>query len=313
MNRDLTRRLLAAGPMLGLLLVGVAFALAEPAFASERNFVTIAVQTVITAVAALGMTFVIASGGIDLSVGSVIALAGTTVAALLQLEVGAVVATFGGLTAGALVGLANGVLVTRLSLAPFVVTLGTMGAARGVAKWISGETTIEPPRAAVAPLADLLVKQWLAPGLLLALALALLAAFVLKRTVFGVHALAVGSSEPTARLCGVPVERTKLLVYGLAGLMAGLAGALQMGRVGVGDPNASLGAELNVIAAVVLGGASLAGGAGSITGTLVGALLMSTLANGCNLIGWPPYVQQILTGVIIVAAVALDRWRQARA
>ena len=313
MNRDLTRRLLAAGPMLGLLLVGVAFALAEPAFASERNFVTIAVQTVITAVAALGMTFVIASGGIDLSVGSVIALAGTTVAALLQLGVGAVFATFGGLAAGTMVGLVNGVLVTRLSLAPFVVTLGTMGAARGVAKWISGETTIEPPRAAVAPLADLLVKQWLAPGLLMALALALLAAFVLKRTVFGVHALAVGSSEPTARLCGVPVERTKLMVYGLAGLMAGLAGALQMGRVGVGDPNASLGAELNVIAAVVLGGASLAGGAGSITGTLVGALLMSTLANGCNLIGWPPYVQQILTGVIIVAAVALDRWRQARA
>ncbi|MEC8651105.1 MAG: ABC transporter permease [Planctomycetota bacterium] len=313
MNRDFTRRLLAAGPMLGLLLVGVAFALAEPAFASERNFVTIAVQTVITAVAALGMTFVIASGGIDLSVGSAIALAGTTVAALLDLGAGAGFATFGGLAAGGLVGLTNGVLVTRLSLAPFVVTLGTMGAARGVAKWISGETTIEPPRDAVAPLADLLVKQWLAPGLLMALALAMLAAFVLKRTVFGVHALAVGSSEPTARLCGVPVERTKLMVYGLAGLMAGLAGALQMGRVGVGDPNASLGAELNVIAAVVLGGASLAGGSGSITGTLVGALLMSTLANGCNLIGWPPYVQQILTGVIIIAAVALDRCRQARA
>ena len=312
MNRDLSRRLLAAGPMLGLLLVGLAFALAEPAFVSERNFVTIAVQTVITAVAALGMTFVIASGGIDLSVGSVIALAGTTVAALLQLGCGACLATLGGLAAGASAGLVNGALVTRLSLAPFVVTLGTMGVARGVAKWISGETTIEPPRAAVEPLADLLVKQWLAPGLLLTLALAILAAFLLKRTVFGVHTLAVGSSEPTARLCGVPVERTKLMVYALAGLMAGLAGALQMGRVGVGDPNASLGAELNVIAAVVLGGASLAGGAGSITGTLVGALLMSTLANGCNLLGWPPYVQQILTGVIIVAAVALDRWRQTR-
>ena len=126
------------------------------------------------------------------------------------------------------------------------------------------------------------------------------------------HTLAVGSSEPTARLCGVPVERTKLLVYGLGGLMAGLAGVLQMGRVGVGDPTASAGAELNVIAAVVLGGASLAGGSGSVSGTLVGALLMSTLANGCNLLGWPPYVQQILTGVIIIAAVALDRWRQAR-
>ena len=200
----------------------------------------------------------------------------------------------------------------RYSLAPFVVTLGTMGAARGVAKWVSGETTIEPPREAVAPLADLLVKQWLAPGLLLALALSFAAAFLLKRTVFGVHTLAVGSSEPTARLCGVPVERTKLLVYGLGGLMAGLAGVLQMGRVGVGDPTASAGAELNVIAAVVLGGASLAGGSGSVSGTLVGALLMSTLANGCNLLGWPPYVQQILTGVIIIAAVALDRWRQAR-
>ncbi len=312
MNRDLTRRLLAAGPVLGLLLVGLAFGLAEPAFASERNLVTIAVQTVITATAALGMTFVIASGGIDLSVGSVIALAGTTVAALLQLEQGAVVATMGGLAVGTLAGLVNGALVTRLSLAPFVVTLGTMGAARGVAKWVSGETTIEPPREAVAPLADLLVKQWLAPGLLLALVLSFAAAFLLKRTVFGVHILAVGSSEPTARLCGVPVERTKLLVYGLGGLMAGLAGVLQMGRVGVGDPTASAGAELNVIAAVVLGGASLAGGSGSVSGTLVGALLMSTLANGCNLLGWPPYVQQILTGVIIIAAVALDRWRQAR-
>ena len=156
-----------------------------------------------------------------------------------------------------------------------------------------------------------MVKQWLAPGLLLTLALVLLASFLLRRTVFGVHTLAVGSSESTARLCGVPVERTKVMVYALAGLMAGLAGALQMGRVGVGDPGASLGLELNVIAAVVLGGASLAGGSGSVSGTLVGALLMSTLANGCNLLGWPTYVQQILTGVIIVAAVALDRWRQA--
>ena len=315
MNRDLTRQLLAAGPVIGLLLVGVAFALAEPAFASERNLVTIVVQTVITAVAALGMTFVIASGGIDLSIGSVIALAGTTVAALLNLGVGAGVATLGGLVVGTATGLVNGALVTRLSLAPFVVTLGTMGAARGVARgvaeWTSGETTIEPPREAVAPLADLLVKQWLAPGLLLTLALVLLASFLLRRTVFGVHTLAVGSSESTARLCGVPVERTKVMVYALAGLMAGLAGALQMGRVGVGDPGASLGLELNVIAAVVLGGASLAGGSGSVSGTLVGALLMSTLANGCNLLGWPTYVQQILTGVIIVAAVALDRWRQA--
>lgn len=312
MNRDLTRRLLAAGPVLGLLLVGLAFGLAEPAFASQRNLVTIAVQTVITAIAALGMTFIIASGGIDLSVGSVIALAGTTVAALLQAGHGAAVATLGGLAAGTAAGLVNGALVTRLALAPFVVTLGTMGAARGVAKWISGETTIEPPREAVEPLADLLVKEWTAPGLLLGLALSLAAAFLLKRTVFGVHTLAVGSSEPTARLCGVPVERTKLLVYALGGLTAGLAGALQMGRVGVGDPTASLGAELDVIAAVVLGGASLAGGSGSISGTLVGALLMSTLANGCNLRGWPPFVQEILTGVIIVAAVTLDRLRRSQ-
>lgn len=310
MRKRLLEVLISAGPLLGLLLVFLFFASTDGAFLSQRNQVTIVVQTAITAIAALGMTFIIASGGIDLSVGSVIALAGTTVAVFLRDGHGALLATAMGLLAGTAVGLVNGLLVTRLSLAPFVVTLGTMGAARGVAKWIGGEMTIDPPAEAVRPLADLLVKEWTAPGVLLTGALALLAAFLLRRTVFGVHTLAVGSNEATARLCGVPVARTRVLVYCLGGLLAGLAGALQMGRVGVGDPTASLGAELDVIAAVVLGGASLSGGSGSIAGTLVGALLMSTLANGCNLRGWPPFVQEILTGLIIVLAVILDRFRR---
>ena len=140
--------------------------------------------------------------------------------------------------------------------------------------------------------------------------LAVIAALVLARTVFGVHALAVGSSEPTARLCGVRVERVKLLIYTLSGLCAGLAGTLQLARLTVGDPTTALGKELDVIAAVVIGGGSLAGGSGSILGPLLGAFLMTVLANGCTLLGVPNYVQEMLVGAIIVIAVAVDQLRR---
>ena len=133
---------------------------------------------------------------------------------------------------------------------------------------------------------------------------------VLRRTVLGVHTFAVGSNEATARLCGVPVERVKLIVYVLAGLFAGIAGVMQYGRLTVGDPTTAMGLELDVIAAVVIGGGSLSGGRGSITGALLGAFFMSVLANGCTLTGVPTYVQEILVGTIIVAAVGLDRLRR---
>ena len=150
----------------------------------------------------------------------------------------------------------------------------------------------------------------LAPGIWLMVLGAVAAAFVLRRTVFGVWTTAIGSNERAALLCGVPVRRTKVWIYVLMGAAAGLAGVLQFGRLTVGDPTTATGKELDVIAAVVIGGASLSGGSGTILGTLVGALLMATLANGCNLSGVPNYVQEILIGGIIVSAVALDRLRK---
>lgn len=308
------RRVLSiAGPIVGLALAIVLFAILVPdRFLSLYNLKTVATQTVIVGLSAIGMTFVMASGGIDLSIGSVVALASVVVALLLKSGASPLVALLGGVAAGALVGAINGVAITRLRIVPFIVTLGTMGIARGVAKWLAGEQTVNAP---AGWLADLMTKTpepgWLlvSRGVWVTLLLAGLAAFVLRRTVFGVHTIAVGSSEATAHLCGVRVDRIKIAVYVIAGVFAGLAGVMQLGRLTVGDPTTALGLELDVIAAVVLGGASLSGGRGSIAGSLLGAFFMAVLANGCTLTGVPTYVQEIVVGAIIVIAVALDLLR----
>ena len=314
MKERLKRSLDVAGPLLGLIVVMALFAaLAPDRFLSAYNFKTVATQTVIVGLGAIGMTYVMISGGIDLSIGSVIALVCVVTAILLREGYGELVALLGGLTTGALVGLLNGLIVTRLSIVPFIATLGTMGVARGVAKYLADEQTV---RAEAGWLADVMRKtpdpSWLllAKGVWVTLILALAMTLVLRRSVFGVHTFAVGSNEATARLCGVPVERVKVLVYVLAGLFGGVAGVMQFGRLTVGDPTTALGLELDVIAAVVIGGGSLSGGRGSIAGALLGAFFMSVLANGCTLTGVPTYVQEILVGAIIVVAVALDRLRR---
>lgn len=304
------------GPFAGLLAVILLFSVLEPeAFLSLYNFQTIVAQTVIVSLGAIGMTFVIVSGGIDLSVGSVIALSSVVTAVALREGQGPLTAALCGALSGALAGGFNGLLITRLSVVPFIVTLGSMGMARGLAKYLADEQKVDAPAGflasvmAKAPTPSFLL---VAPGTWLTLLLALLMAFVLKRTVFGVHTYAVGSSEATARLCGVRVPRVKFTIYLLSGLFAGIAGVMQYARLTVGDPTTALGKELDVIAAVVVGGASLSGGVGAIVGSLIGALLMGVLSNGCTLTGIPNYVQEILIGAIIIAAVALDRMRQAR-
>lgn len=312
---ETARRALEVGaPLLGVVAVVGLFAILSPdQFLSAYNLKTVLTQTVIVALGAIGMTCVMISGGIDLSVGSSIALASVVAALLLREGYPATVAMLGGLALGAGVGAVNGLLVTRLSIVPFIVTLGTMGIARGLAKYLANEQTV---RADPGWLADLMRKtpepEWLlvAKSVWLTLALAALMSFVLSRTVFGVHTFAVGSNEATARLCGVPVSRVKLAVYVVAGLFAGLAGVMQYGRLTVGDPTTAIGLELDVIAAVVIGGGSLSGGRGSIHGSLLGAFFMSVLANGCTLAGVPTYVQEILVGAIIIGAVSLDRARQ---
>jgi ribose transport system permease protein len=303
-----------AGPLLGLAFVCLVFAfLIGPQFFRPGNLELIARQMAIVCTAALGMTMVIVAAGIDLSVGSVISLSTVVIALLLKRDVSPLMAATGGVAAAALCGTANGVLITRLRVVPFIVTLGMMLLVRGAAKGLADERRIEAP---VTWLNDLLRTVQGGRGLLLPLGIwvllgvALLVSAALRYTVFGRHLFAIGSNERTARLCGVRVERTKVAVYTISAALAGLAGVMQFAKLSVGDPTVAVGLELDVIAAVIIGGGSLTGGNGTVLGTLLGATIMSVVAVGCSQRGLANWVQQIVTGSIIVLAVALDRWRQ---
>jgi ribose/xylose/arabinose/galactoside ABC-type transport system permease subunit len=307
----LRRGLTAFGPFIGLVAICVLFAaLRWDTFVSWDNFAIIFQQTAVIGIAALGMTLVIIAGGIDLSVGSIIALGTVVIAQLVARGWPPLIAALAGVAAAAACGAFSGLLITRLRLLPFVVTLGMMGALRGAAKGIAGEQTIFPDETWLNRLMLLGGKGSLPGGVWLMLAFAVLVALTLRFTRFGRHVFAVGSNELTARLCGVPVERVKLLVYMLGGAFAGLGALLQFAYLTGGDPTTAVGLELNIIAAVVIGGASLAGGQGTVTGTLVGALIMSVVANGCTKLGLSNWVQEIVTGGIIIAAVLLDYLRR---
>ncbi len=318
------------GPLIGLVFVTLLFSALRPrSFPSLGNFELILRQTAVVGTAALGMTLIIISGGIDLSVGSAIALVTVCIGLLLphkiqDLSTGKemitwgtlpILAALGGILVGPLCGAITGTLVTRLKLLPFVITLGMFGALRGTAKGLANNTMVYPINtwlnALLRPIRDDCL--WLlTPGAWMMIVLAVVVAAMLRYTRFGRHIFAIGSNEQTARLCGINIESTKLMIYMLASLFFGLAGLLQFSYLTMGDPTTALGMELDIIAAVVIGGASLSGGQGSILGTLVGALIMSMVANGCTRMGWPNWVQEIVTGGIIILAVTLDRLRQRR-
>jgi ribose transport system permease protein len=304
-----------AGPALGLLLVILIFAVLTDAparYLSPFNLRIVLSQTVIVALGAIGMTMIIVSGGIDLSVGASIALAGVICALCLQAGWLPALALLAAVVAGGIVGFVNGAMITGLRVVPFIVTLGMLGIARGVAKWLAHEQTVNAPPTWVN---DLLVTfptpAWLVLplGVWLTLALAVLVALVLRRTVFGRRIFALGSNEAAARACGIDTGRLKIAIYTCAGLLFGLTGVMQMSRLRQGDPTVANGAELDIIAAVVIGGGSLSGGEGTILGSMIGALIMAFLRNGCQQMGWPNYIQEIIIGAIIVLAVALDRLR----
>lgn len=300
------------GPYLGLALVIGAFGAADPKLLQPEMLVTVFLQNLYVVLCALGMTFVIVSGGIDLSVGAVLALASVVTAWCLREGWPTPLAFIAGVGSGALCGAVNGLLIVGLRLVPFIATLGMLGIARGLAKWLAGLETVNPglDHTGFVFLEGLLVDAWWSPALWGSLVLAVLMSAVLRRTVFGLQVTAIGSSEETARLCGVPVERRQFQVYTLSGLFAGLGGLALYGRLGLGDPTGGVAAELDVIAAAVIGGASLSGGVGSIAGAVAGALLMGVLDTGCVLLGWKVYVREVLTGAIIVLAVALDAARK---
>lgn len=314
-QRSWQRLLTLLGPFIGLALVIALFsapASIRPTFLSLGNFRTVATQTVIVGLGALGMTLIIISGGIDLSVGSVFALSSVVVALLLHNHIAPIWALLAAIGVGGLVGTINGGLITGLRVTPFIVTLGTLGIVRGVAYWLANDQTINMPGGWLSNLSAMYPQPaWLlvAPGVWITVALAFVTAMILRRTVLGRYIIAIGSNEMTSRLSGLRVDALKIGIYALAGLFFGLAGALQFGRLSQGDPTVDVGAELDVIAAVVIGGGSLSGGEGSVLGSILGALIMSFLRNGSQQLGWPDYVEKIIIGIVIIAAVALDRLR----
>ena len=301
------------GALIGLILVAIVFgALVGSQFFAPANVELMARQAAIVCMAALGMTVVIATGGIDLSVGSIIALATVVIALMLRADHAPLLAALGGIGAAAVCGLVNGVVITQLRVVPLIVTLGTMLIVRGAAKGLAEERRIEAP---MTWLNDLLRTQSvgvLPGGIWAVIALALIVAAVLRYTRFGRHVFAIGSNERMARLCGVAIGRTKILVYTLSAALAGAAGLLQFSKLSVGDPTVAIGLELDVIAAVIIGGGSLTGGRGTVLGTIIGAAIMTIIQVGCSQKGLPNWVQQIVTGGIIVVAVALDRVRSVR-
>ena len=305
------------GPFLGLLLVIGLFSLSNEIrgyFLSYANFKIILTQTVIVAIGALGMTMIIVSGGIDLSVGSVIALCSVVGALLIQEAWPVAAVVLAVVATGGFVGLLNGAAIAGLRMTPFIITLGTLGIARGAAKWLANNETVNYD---ASPINHWMTTAdpfgWTLPtGAWVTLVLAILTAVMLRSTVFGRHIFAIGSNEATARLCGVATVRTKILIYVVAGCFFGLAGLMQLSRLRQGDPTVAIGVELDIIAAVIIGGASLNGGVGTVLGSMVGALIMAVLRNGSQQMGWPTYFQEIIIGAVIIAAVFLDRLRQAK-
>lgn len=345
-GRLLRRWISELGPLLALVLVFAGFALAESAmsdrsvFTSSDNIRTMLVNSSVVGICALGMTVVIIAGGIDLSVGTGIALCATVLASGLLKGLHPITAVMLTLLVGMLLGAFNGLLVSLLRVVPFIVTLGTMtiylGAAKLLATYASNAQTVRPdpetqvPPALLALLSTRNAALWPTgltgnaafdvwydyfrhpTGIWWGLQLAIFVAVLLRFTIFGRYVYALGSNEATARLCGVNVPLNRIAVYAVCGLFVGLAGIYQFSRLSSGNPTSGLGLELKVIAAVVIGGGSLSGGRGSVLGTLAGAAMMSVISSGCTQLELSNDVQDIIIGAVIIAAVSLDQWRQRR-
>ncbi|MGH3850657.1 MAG: ABC transporter permease [Pseudonocardiaceae bacterium] len=305
--RGAVSQLAAAGAV--VVLFGY-LSFASDAFLSASNLFNIGVQSAVMAIIAIGMTMVIITAGIDLSVGSVAALSGVLGAKMVvDYGVGVPLAIVGGAAIGAIAGVANGLLVTRAGMAPFIATLGMLSVARGLGYIVTGSVAVSG-----APPEFILLGQGklgAVPIPVLALAVvALVGHFVLTRTKLGRYAYAMGSNAEAARLSGIPVKRYLTIVYIISGILAGFAGMIAASRVNSGQPNFGIGLELDVIAATVIGGASLFGGEGTVIGTLLGALLIALIHNGSVLLDINTFYQQVIIGVIIWIAVFWDQYRR---
>jgi ribose transport system permease protein len=293
------------GTVIGLAALCVVLWILTPHFMSVSNLLNIAEQTSINAIVAVGMTFVILSGGIDLSVGSIVALSGVVLGSALQGGQPIPVALLLALVVGLACGLGNGALISWGGLPPFIVTLGTMSIARGAALLYTEGRPVSGFDASFRVLAT--GRAGFIPAPVIAMVLVYLVAhFVLTRTTFGRYVYAIGGNEEATRLSGVAIRFHKTMIYGVSGLMSAAAAVMLTARLNSAQPIAGMMYELDAIAATVIGGTSLMGGEGSLGGTLVGALIMGVLRNGLNLLGVSSFLQQIVIGGVIVIAVLLD-------
>ncbi|MEC0184172.1 ribose ABC transporter permease [Paenibacillus peoriae] len=301
-----------AGPLLGLLILIIVVSVLNPAFLEPLNILNLLRQVAINALIAFGMTFVILTGGIDLSVGSTLALSSALMASLLAAGFPPLLAIVAGCVIGAMLGAVNGLMVTKGKMAAFIATLATMTIFRGL-------TMVFTEGNPITGLSDSVMFQLFGRGYLFGIpvpAITMASIFVLlwvvlHKTSFGRKTYAIGGNERASIISGIKVHRVKIMVYSLAGLLAGLAGAILTSRLDSAQPTAGTSYELDAIAAVVLGGTSLSGGRGRIVGTLIGALIIGALNNGLNLLGVSSFYQLVVKGIVIVIAVLMDRKKAA--
>ncbi len=305
---DVVTQLAAAG---ALIIVFIYLSFASPVFLSFNNLFNIVAQTTVTAIIAIGMTFVIVTAGIDLSVGSTAALAGVVGVSLMLRGLSWPLAVVVGVLIGGLVGIVNGLLVTKARLSPFITTLGMMSVARGLVYISTNAVAVYGAPDDFALLGQGIIGSIPIP-LIILVVVAVIAHFILSRTRLGRYTYAIGSNIEAARLSGIPIGRYLTAIYVLQGLLAGFAGMIASSRVTSGQPSFGIGLELDVIAAVVVGGASLFGGQGTIIGTLIGAFLIALIRNGAVLLNVNIFYQNVIIGVVIWLAVFWDQFRRRR-
>lgn len=310
--------------LITLLLLIFVFAFTSPAFLTVNNGLTVLLQTSVIGLLAIGMTMVIITGGIDLSVGSVLALAGVVTGLLMKAGLPVMPAMAFGVVTGGFCGFLNGLVITKMRITPFVATLGMMMIARGVALQLTGAAPISRLGETfgwlgngalfrIVEMQDNGFPKVIFPGIpypaILLLIMAIYGAYLLQRRQIGRHIFSVGSNEEAARLSGVNVDRTKIWAYTASGALAGLAGMVLMSRLVTVQPNEGVMYELDAIAASVIGGASLMGGVGSISGSMIGAFIIGVLRNGLNMAGTSAFIQQIIIGIVVIGAVYIDQVR----
>lgn len=289
-----------------LLLMVVVFGLINGRFLTVTNFQNLARNTAPLIISACAMTAVMVARGLDLSVGSVLAASSVVAAALAVKGIPLPLAFLAGLGFGGLIGFANGWIIVRMRVSPIIVTLGSLNIARGIAYLITPSAILVGLPPGWSDIGTSNIGPFPVP-ILIAVAVVAAYGWISRRTKFGKHIYAVGGNEEAARLSGISVDRTLIILYVLSGVMAALAGIVLSTRVGSGDPNIGIGFELAVIAAVIIGGTSLSGGEGRILGTVIGAVIIGMLSNGLNLAGVEPFWQYVAQGMVLIAAVVLDR------